>query len=261
MNILHRWALQGTRWWTIRNPCVNPPVSGPIGSRPVAFSPDWRHIEQPMTVRQSSVPRPRPRLYLVTPAAADPQALKFDLLAALDSADIAAVLMRLPVDDDRALINRVKAIAPTVQKADVALILDGHPAIVARSGADGAHLSGLGAFKESIASLKPDRIAGVGGLETRHDAMVAAESGADYVMFGDNTRPSLEALLERVSWWADVFEIPCVAYATALDEIGPLVDAGADFVAVGDAVFADPRGVAPAAADAANRLSFAEAAT
>lgn len=213
------------------------------------------------SARPAAQDRPKPRLYLVTPAAADLQALKFDLLAAFDSADIAAVLMRLPDgEDERTLINRVKAIAPVVQKADAALILDGHPGIVARGGADGAHLTGLAAFKENVGSLKPDRIAGIGGLETRHDAMVAAESGADYVMFGDNARPSLEALIERVSWWTQVFEIPCVAYATALDEIAPLADAGAEFIAVGDAVFADPRGAARAIADAGGRLSLVEAA-
>jgi thiamine-phosphate pyrophosphorylase len=148
-----------------------------------------------------------------------------------------------------------------VQKADAALILDSHAGIVARSGADGAHLSGLAAFQDAAAALKPDRIAGIGDLETRHDAMVAAESGADYVMFGDNARPSIDALIERVAWWADVFEVPCVAYATGLDEIAPLVEAGADFVAVGDAVFADPRGVAAAVAEASAHLSVTEAAT
>jgi thiamine-phosphate pyrophosphorylase len=91
--------------------------------------------------------------------------------------------------------------------------------------------------------------------------MVAAEAGADYLMFGDNARPSLEAVIERVSWWAEVFEIPCVAFATSLDEVGPLADAGADFVAIGDAAFSDPRGAAPAVADAARRLSVAEVAT
>lgn len=214
------------------------------------------------SARAAASDRPKPRLYLVTPAAADMQSLKFDLLAALDSADIAAVLMRLPDgEDERTLINRVKAIAPAVQKADAALILDGHAEIVARGGADGAHLTGLAAFEDHVGSLKPDRIAGVGGLETRHDAMVAAESGADYVMFGDNARPSLEALIERVAWWAQVFEIPCVAYAATLDEIVPLVDAGADFIAVGDAVFADPRGVAVAVADAGRRLAATEPAS
>ncbi|MFZ5693982.1 MAG: thiamine phosphate synthase [Pseudomonadota bacterium] len=211
------------------------------------------------SARPAAHDRPRPRLYLVTPAMVDIQALKFDLLAAFDSADIAAVLMRLPDgEDERTLINRVKAIAPTVQKAEAALLLDGHAAIVARGGADGAHLTGLAAFEDHVGSLKPDRIVGVGGLETRHDAMVAAESGADYVMFGDNARPSLEALIERVSWWAQVFEIPCVAYATALDEIAPLADAGADFIAVGDALFADPRGIARAIEDADRRLCGAE---
>jgi thiamine-phosphate pyrophosphorylase len=209
--------------------------------------------------RPNEQTRPQPRLYLVTPADADPNALKFDLLAALDSGDVAAVLMRLPEGDDRALINRVKAVAPTVQNANAALILDGHANIVARSGADGAHLTGLPAFEDAVNGLKPDRIAGIGGLETRHDAMVAAESGADYVMFGDNARPSLDALVERVSWWAEVFEIPCVAYAATLEEIPALVAAGADFVAVGDAVFSDPRGIAQATADAASRLVPAEA--
>ena len=211
-----------------------------------------------MSPPQFNAVRPAPRLYLVTPAQADMHALKFGLLAAFDAADIAAVLLRLPDEDERALINCAKAVAPTVQKAGAALILDGHARIVARSGADGAHLTGLAAFEEAVDALKPDRIAGIGGLETRHDAMIAAEAGADYVMFGDNDRPSFEALIERVSWWAEVFETPCVAFATTLDEIGPLVEAGADFVAVCDAVFSDPRGIAQAAADAASRLSVAE---
>lgn len=205
--------------------------------------------------------RPNRRLYLVTPAVADAAQLRLDLLAALDSADIAAVLLRLPDEDDRALINRIKALAPVVQRFDAALILDGHPNIVARSGADGAHLSSLAEFEDALPALKPDRIAGIGGLETRHDAMIAAEAAADYVMFGDNTRPSLDAVIERVAWWSEVFEAPCVAFATSLDEIGPLAEAGADFVAVGDAVFSDPRGIARAVADAASRLSLAEVAT
>lgn len=215
--------------------------------------------------RQKADERPQPRLYLVTPVAADLAALKFDLLAALDSADIAAVLLRLPNEDDRSLINRVKALAPTVQRGDAALIIDGHPAIVARSGADGAHLRSITEFEESVEALKPDRIAGAGGLSTRHDAMIAAEGGADYVMFGEPTpegeRPTLEAIAERVSWWAEVFEAPCVAYAGSLDDVAPLAQAGADFIALGDFIFADSRGVAAAVADAVTRLTAKEAAT
>ncbi len=108
----------------------------------------------------------------------------------------------------------------------------------ARAGADGAHLNGIEAFLEAVPALKPDRIAGCGGIHSRHDAMLAAETGADYLMFGEpdagGRRPTFDAILERVAWWAEVFEIPCVGFAGSLDEVGPLSAAGADFVAVGD---------------------------
>ena len=81
--------------------------------------------------------------------------------------------------------------------------------------------------------------------------MLAGESGADYVMFGepdaDGRRPSFDAMLERVAWWAEMLEIPCVAYAASLDEVEPLAAAGADFIAVGDFVWRDARAVAEAA--------------
>ena len=57
-------------------------------------------------------------------------------------------------------------------------------------------------MQEWLPQLQPSRIAGVGGLATRHDSMVAGEAGADYVLFGepaaDGTRPSLEAIAERL---------------------------------------------------------------
>ncbi|MGC5340812.1 thiamine phosphate synthase, partial [Escherichia coli] len=83
--------------------------------------------------------------------------------------------------DQRTMISRIKALAPVVQNAGAALLVDGHPEIVARGGADGAHLPDIAALEEAMPSLKPDRIAGVGGLETRHESMNAGEMGADYV--------------------------------------------------------------------------------
>ena len=101
-----------------------------------------------------------------------------------------------------------------------------------------------------------------GGMTTRHDAMLAAEAEADYVLFGEpdlnGERPGLTAIEDRVSWWAEVFELPCVAYATSPEEVGVLAAAGADFVAV-DFVWDDPRGPAAAVADAAQRLQHTEA--
>jgi thiamine-phosphate pyrophosphorylase len=196
-------------------------------------------------------PRPQPRLYLVTPEIVEAAAFAASLAAALAAGDVAAVLLRLAPGDERSLINRIKELAPLVQKHDVALLLDGHAEFVARGGADGAHLTDLAAFEAAIDGLKPDRIAGCGGLTTRHDAMIAAERGADYVMFGDpdrhGQRPAFDAIEERVGWWADVFEAPCVAYAGSLEEVAPLVRAGADFIALGDWMWRDPAAVVAAA--------------
>jgi len=203
--------------------------------------------------------RPGPRLYLVSPELADPDGLAAGLAAALGAATAAAVLLRLEASDDRTLINRIKALAGLVQDTGAALLLDGHPDLVARAGADGAHLTGIDAFNAARAALQPERIAGCGGLTTRHDAMLAGEAGADYVLLGEpdrsGRRPAFDAVLDRVAWWAEVFEIPCVGFAATLEEIDRLAAAGADFVAVGDCIFGDGRGPAAAMADAARRLA------
>jgi thiamine-phosphate pyrophosphorylase len=205
------------------------------------------------------VTRPRQRLYLVTPALDDTASFTSDLIAALDAGDVAAVLLRLADSDERGLINRAKAIAGAVQQRDIALLLDGRPEIAGRIGADGAHISGIEAFVAALATLKPDRIAGAGGLRSRHDAMLAAENAADYVMFGDpdrrGHRPPFDAIEERVQWWADLLEVPCVGYAASADEVRPLAQAGADFVALGDWIWTHPQGAAAAVASAAQTLA------
>jgi thiamine-phosphate pyrophosphorylase len=206
-------------------------------------------------------PRPQPRLYLVTPPLADAKPFEDRLAAALAAGDVAAVLLRLEEADERSLINRAKQLAAVVQKHDAALLLDGHADLVARAGADGAHLADVAAFGEAIAALKPERIAGCGGLETRHDAMVAAEQGADYVMFGEpdgnGHRPAFAAIEERVSWWAEVFEAPCVGFAGAPEEVAPLVAAGADFVALGDWIW-QASDAALAVSEAARQMRLPE---
>jgi thiamine-phosphate pyrophosphorylase len=189
---------------------------------------------------------PPPRLYLVTPQLADIAAFASDFDAVLAAGDVAAVLLRLQDGDERSLIDRAKTIAAIAQRRDIALLLDGRPEIAARADTDGAHLSGIEALTAALGTLKPDRIAGAGGLRSRDDAMLAGESGADYVMFGEpdrrSGRPSFEAIVERVGWWAAVFEPPCVGYAASLDEVALLAQAGADFVALGDWIWTDPTG-------------------
>jgi thiamine-phosphate pyrophosphorylase len=202
-----------------------------------------------------------PRLYLFTPSVGDAAAFARDLDIALEAADVAAVLLRLEPADERTLINRAKAVGIVVQRRNIALILDGYPEIAARAGADGAHLTGIEAFAAALATLKPDRIAGAGGLRSRHDAMLAGEASADYVMFGEpvrhrggSNRPPFDTVVERVEWWADLFEPPCVGYADSLDEVGTLAQAGADFVALGDWLWTHRNGPAATLAMAAASL-------
>jgi thiamine-phosphate pyrophosphorylase len=209
-------------------------------------------------------PRPQPRLYLATPEVDDPAGLIGSLPGLLAAADIAAVLLRLKSTDQRSMIARAKAIAPVVQSSDAALLLDGHVELAARAGADGAHLAGIAALEDALPSLKPDRIAGVGGLATRHDSMTAGELGADYVLFGEpdakGQRPSVEAIAERLGWWAELFEPPCVGFAASCEEAFEFAAAGADFVLVGDFIWADPRGAAAALKDVEQAIRQAYAA-
>jgi len=174
------------------------------------------------------------------------------------------VLLRLKPSDPRTLISRIKALAPAIQNAGAALLLDGHVELVARAGADGAHVTGIEALKEALPTLKPDRIAGCGGLKTRHDSMTVGELGADYVLFGEPDeraqRPSVEAVAERLQWWDELFEPPCVGFAESCEEAGEFARAGADFVLVGDFIWADPRGAEAALKQAEQTIRQAHAA-
>jgi thiamine-phosphate pyrophosphorylase len=203
--------------------------------------------------------RPHPRLYLVTPALDDTASFVRDLDAALDTTDIAAVLLRLADADERSLVNRAKTIAAVVQRRDIALLLDGRADMVGKVGADGAHLTGIEALTAALPNLKPDRIAGAGGLRSRHDAMLAGESGADYVLFGEpdrrGNRPPFGAVEDRVKWWADLVEVPCIGYAGEAGEVRMLAQAGADFVALGDWIWTHPQGAAAAVTMAATALA------
>jgi len=178
------------------------------------------------------------RLYLVTPLLGDAGAIANDLAHALNATEIAAVLVRLADGSETELTERVEALRILVQSNGAALLLEGRAELVAPTQADGAHLADIDALKSASSALKPKYIAGCGGLTTRHDAMIAGESGADYVMFGEpdreGRRPRFDAVLERVAWWAEVLTIPCVGYAGTLDEVEALARSGADFVAIGD---------------------------
>ena len=77
-------------------------------------------------------------------------------------------------------------------------------------------------------------------------AMEAGEAGADYVAFGafypsttkDKGPDAAAPELATLQWWSSVFEIPCVAIGGITPEnCKPLIEAGADFLAVSGAVW------------------------
>jgi thiamine-phosphate pyrophosphorylase len=195
---------------------------------------------------------------LVTPPVLDPGAISFRLMQAFAGGDVAAVLLRLAPGDERSLTERVKALAPPVQAQNVALVVEASAQVASRGGADGVHVTeGVEAIAEARSSLRQERIIGVGGLRSRHDAMDAGEAGVDYVMFGeprpDGSLPPLPAVLERASWWAEIFETPCIAYAPDAESVPTLVETGAEFLALGAWLFAEGVDIRAevAAADAA----------
>lgn len=209
------------------------------------------------------------RLYLITPVLED-ASFAATLQEACKGGAVAAVLVRLGAGDERSLINLVKALGPSVQEHGTALIVTTEGKadianIAARGGADGAHILDHDPrqIRELRERLKAERAIGVGQIRTRDEAMSLGEAGVDYLLFGepraDGSLPSLESVVERAAWWAEIFETPCVAYAPTLEAVEPLVATGAEFVALGDAVWSHAQGPAAAVKAAAEILERQEA--
>ncbi|WP_267421529.1 thiamine phosphate synthase [Methylobacterium sp. GC_Met_2] len=189
--------------------------------------------------------------------AAGTEAFVSALRAACAAGDVAAVILRLAATDERGLTAQVKQVAPVAQEYGAALVVacpgfTGNLATVAiRGGADGIHVDKPRDLQDLRGRLRDGRILGVGGTETKHTAMEAGEAGVDYVMFGglypDGAAPDAETVLARVSWWAEIFETPCIAVAASADAIGPLSETGAEFVGLESGLWlADPAAVGQA---------------
>jgi thiamine-phosphate pyrophosphorylase len=184
------------------------------------------------------------RFYLLTPPLAEADLMDFAALLGdvLSAGDVACVLTRIAPGGEGDAKKIITRLAEVAARAEAALLTDNDPRLAARAGADGAQIHGAGeGLREALKSLKPERIVGAGLLRNRDDAMTAGEAGVDYVMFGepraDGFTPPSDQTLERVTWWAEIFEPPCVGFAAQLGDIAPLAAAGADFIALGDAVW------------------------
>ena len=127
---------------------------------------------------------------------------------------------------------------------DVAFIVNDDVALARRLKADGVHLGqGDGDPREAREELGRECQIGVTCHASRHLAMEAGDAGADYVAFGAFFPSETKASDHRpepdlLQWWSSLFEIPCVAIGGITPEnCGPLVAAGADFLAVSHAVW------------------------
>lgn len=204
-----------------------------------------------------------PSLFLITPPIARADEFAPALRAALDAAEVACVHFRLAAMGEAESARVASKLAPIAQERGAAALF-ADPRIAGRANADGVHVYGQGEalgsmLEDAIASMKPQRIVGAGGLRTRHDAMSAGERDLDYVAFGDPApdgwTPEADFIVERIGWWSAIFNVPCVGFAPALADVERMAQAGADFVALGEAAWSDPRGPAVAVAEAAATLS------
>lgn len=176
--------------------------------------------------------------------------------ALMRSGDVAAVVLR-PVPDGGGDAARIQPVVEAIQAEGAAALVDGAATFVAAAGLDGVHVDSLAAVAAAVRTLKPQGIVGAGGLASRHEAMEAGEAGADYVLFGPlaPAAGSFPRTLDLIDWWAELFEVPCVGIAETLDEAEALATAGADFVALSEAMLAGPDGPAIVAAAQARLAS------
>lgn len=187
--------------------------------------------------------RPACQLYLISPP--DVAGGFPDRLArALDAGPVAAFQFRVKDVDQHAAAKLAEPLQAICAARDVAFIVNDSVALAKRLGADGVHLGqGDGDPREARAVLGPAVQIGVTCHDSRHLAMEAGEAGADYVAFGaffptttKVTRHTPDPVI--LSWWSAVFELPCVAIGGITPaNAGPLVAAGADFLAVSAAVW------------------------
>ena len=183
------------------------------------------------------------QLYLISPL--DVSGAFPDRLArALDAGPVAAFQFRVKDVDQHEAARLAEPLQAICRAREVAFIVNDSVALAKRLKADGVHLGQQdGDVREAREALGREAQIGVTCHASRHLAMEAGEAGADYVAFGSFFPSETKASEHRpepelLTWWQNLVEIPCVAIGGITpDNCGPLVEAGADFLAVSGAVW------------------------
>ncbi len=186
---------------------------------------------------------PRCQLYLISPLDVGgdfPRRLE----RALDAGPVAAFQFRVKDVDQHEAARLAEPLQAICRERDVAFIVNDSIALAKRLKADGVHLGQQdGSVREAREVLGRETQIGVTCHASRHLAMEAGEAGADYVAFGSFFPSGTKASEHRpdpelLAWWQGLMEIPCVAIGGITPEnCRPLVEAGADFLAVSAAVW------------------------
>ena len=184
------------------------------------------------------------RLYLITPPKIEPHAFAEELKRALGAGDVASLQLRLKDVSDDEIMRAAETLMPITQKHDVAFILNDRPDLAVSLGCDGVHVGQQDAsYAEARAAIGRDRIVGVTCHGSRDLAFEAGEAGADYVAFGSfyptaTKEVQFTADVELLAWWAEAMTVPVVAIGgITVENAKPLIDAGADFIAVSSGVW------------------------
>ena len=202
----------------------------------------------------------RCRLYLITPPNFEPRAFAEELKRALDGGDVASLQLRMKDASDNEILRAAEIVMPIAQDRDVAFIVNDRPDLAHMLRADGVHIGQEDTpYEEAREIVGKNAIVGVTCHNSRDLAFAAGEAGADYVAFGAffptaTKIPKATADLELLQWWAETMTVPVVAIGgITVENAKPLVEAGADFLAVSAGVWGHKDGP-QAAVKVFNRL-------
>lgn len=202
------------------------------------------------------------RLYAITPPTLpDPARFAEVLDEALAAGDVAALQLRLKDVPDAGIRAAARLLMPIARRHGTAFIMNDRPDLARELGCDGVHVGQDDApYSEARRLLGAEAMIGVTCHDSRHLAIEAADQGADYVAFGaffptTTKEAKHHAGLDLLAWWSEMMVVPCVAIGgITIANCRPLIEAGADFLAVSGGIWNNPAG--PAAAVAAFNREF-----
>jgi thiamine-phosphate pyrophosphorylase len=187
----------------------------------------------------------RPQIYLVTPPVVDLGVFPDRLARVLDAHAVACVRLALAGGDEYDLGRAADALRAVAHERDVAIVIDTHLALAERHGLDGVHLlDSARSVRSARKALGADAIVGAYCGASRDAGLSAGEAGADYVAFGPAGEtalgPGRRADLDLFTWWSEMVEVPVVAEGALTPGLVRSLAPVADFIALGDEIWAAP---------------------